>query len=112
MAYHAIQLRIVDQSELESYLLGKLNSTTIERGVVIPSLENSSKAVSARAVYICRSYLIRQLLFLSVVDMATPHNAARVNGEKNWILMMALFQRNTLVLQSDEIRAHFFWQAS
>jgi hypothetical protein len=41
---------------------------------------------------------------------AIPHNAARADSEKNRVLMMALFRRNTLCIarKSDEIRARFF----
>jgi len=41
---------------------------------------------------------------------AIPHNAARADSEKNRVLMMALFRRNTLRIarKSDEIRARFF----
>ena len=41
---------------------------------------------------------------------AIPHNAARADSEKNRVLMMALFRRNTLCIarKSDEIRAWFF----
>ena len=41
---------------------------------------------------------------------AIPHNSARGNPEKNWVLIKALFCRNTLCIsrKSDEIRARFF----
>jgi hypothetical protein len=44
---------------------------------------------------------------------AIPHNSARANPEKKWVLMMALFRRNTLCIarKSDEIRALFFQEA-
>jgi hypothetical protein len=44
---------------------------------------------------------------------ATPHNSARANPEKIWVLMMALFRRNTLCIarKSDEIRAQIFQEA-
>jgi hypothetical protein len=44
---------------------------------------------------------------------ATPHNSARANPEKNWVLTMAVFRRNTLCIlrKSDEVRAQFFQEA-
>ena len=41
---------------------------------------------------------------------ATPHNAARADSEKIWVLMMALFRRCTLCTsrKSDEIRTQIF----
>jgi hypothetical protein len=41
---------------------------------------------------------------------ATPHNSARADFEKNWVLMKAVFRRNTLCIarKSDKIRARFF----
>ena len=40
---------------------------------------------------------------------AIPHNAARADSEKNCVLMMAVFRRNTLCIsrKNDEIRARF-----
>ena len=44
---------------------------------------------------------------------AIPHNSARANPEKNWVLMKAVFRRNTLCIsrKSDKIRAQFFREA-
>ena len=41
---------------------------------------------------------------------AIPHNSARADFEKNWVLMKAVFRRNTLCIsrKSDKIRAQFF----
>ncbi len=41
---------------------------------------------------------------------ATPHNSARANPEKIWVLMKAVFRRNTLCIsrKSDKIRAQIF----
>ena len=43
---------------------------------------------------------------------AIPHNATRADGEKNCVLVKALFRRNTLCIsrKSDETRAQFFRQ--
>ena len=44
------------------------------------------------------------------VVKATPHNSARANPEKIWVLMKAVFRRNTLCIsrKSDKIRAQIF----
>ena len=44
---------------------------------------------------------------------ATPHNTARANPEKIWVLMKAFFCRNTLCIsrKSDKIRARIFQEA-
>jgi hypothetical protein len=41
---------------------------------------------------------------------ATPHNSVRANPEKIWVLMKAVFRRNTLCIsrKSDKIRAQIF----
>ncbi len=46
----------------------------------------------------------------SAFPKATPHNSARANPEKNWVLMKAVFRRNTLCIsrKSDKIRAQIF----
>ena len=44
---------------------------------------------------------------------AIPHNSARANPEKIWVLMKAVFCRNTLCIarKSDKIRALIFQEA-
>ena len=44
------------------------------------------------------------------VVKATPHNSARANPEKIWVLMKAVFRRNTLCIsrKGDKIRARIF----
>ena len=44
---------------------------------------------------------------------AIPHNSARANSEKIWVLMKAVFRRNTLCIsrKSDKIRAQIFQKA-
>ena len=44
--------------------------------------------------------------------MAIPHNTARADGERKWVLMKAFFCRNTLCIsrKNDKIRAHFIRQ--
>ena len=43
----------------------------------------------------------------------TPHNPARADPERIWVLTMALFCRNTLCIsrKSDEVRAQIIWEA-
>ena len=45
-----------------------------------------------------------------VLIQATPHNSARANPEKIWVLMKAFFCRNTLCIsrKSDKIRARIY----
>ena len=50
---------------------------------------------------------------LSYNVRAIPHNAARANPEKNRVLTMAVFCRNTLCIsrKSDKVRVRFFQEA-
>ena len=55
------------------------------------------------------------ILYYPLIEMfkATPHNSARANYEKIWVLMKAVFRRNTLCIsrKSDKIRAQIFQKA-
>ena len=52
----------------------------------------------------------QSLMALFLVLKATPHNSARADPEKIWVLIKALFRRCTLCTsrKSDEIRAQIF----
>jgi len=54
--------------------------------------------------------ITERLVAQNYIFKAIPHNAARADSEKFWVLMMALFRRCTLCTsrKSDEIRAQIF----